>query len=123
MTNAANPEFFGARNNVLQGQTEDIGVDMHLGADPVLCPRESAPGLPPIIGACESAGGQADARVPQSGAAAAPTGSSPAQPDPPTRHSSVAGGQRGVCTGVSAGFCPLYAHWIFSGGIFCAGVA
>jgi hypothetical protein len=57
MTNAANPEFFGARNNVLQGQTKDMGFDMHLGADPVLCPRESAPGLPPIIGASESAGG------------------------------------------------------------------
>jgi hypothetical protein len=49
MTNAANPEFFGARNNVLQGQTEDMGAGTHLGADPVLSPvnqhRDRRPSL------------------------------------------------------------------------------
>jgi hypothetical protein len=74
MTNAANPEFFGARNNSSQGETEEIGPGTTHGVDPARLLRVPALESGPIIGAGTAAGGaQQDSAVQQQpGAATCP---------------------------------------------------
>lgn len=96
MINAANPDFFGIRNNVTQVQTEESGSSASTGVDSHCFLRESASGLVPIIGAGRSiALATLSSPAPQPAAAACPTdvvpptgsasAASPLQPGAATR--------------------------------------